>query len=83
MLFQGAKTEFAAKIREVCTDIQKGLVELNHIKEELQKTMDGMEVEEVEEEEGEEEEEGDEEDEEEERGEMKEFESLKLVELED
>ncbi|XP_061770639.1 uncharacterized protein LOC133561290 [Nerophis ophidion] len=44
-LKKGAKTEFAAKIREVCKDLQDGLLELNHIKEELQKTMDGIEVE--------------------------------------
>ncbi|XP_034532599.1 uncharacterized protein si:cabz01007802.1 isoform X3 [Notolabrus celidotus] len=49
-LNKGAKTEFAAKIREVCKDLQDGLLELNRIKEELQKTMDGVEVE-VEEEE--------------------------------
>uniref|UniRef100_UPI0037E9322C uncharacterized protein apold1b isoform X2 n=1 Tax=Semicossyphus pulcher TaxID=241346 RepID=UPI0037E9322C len=44
-LKKGAKTEFAAKIREVCKDLQDGLLELNRIKEELQKTMDGVEVE--------------------------------------
>ncbi|XP_061921822.1 uncharacterized protein LOC133662133 isoform X2 [Entelurus aequoreus] len=44
-LKKGAKTEFAAKIREVCKDLQRGLLELNRIKEELQKTMDGIEVE--------------------------------------
>ncbi|XP_023202287.1 uncharacterized protein LOC102232062 isoform X3 [Xiphophorus maculatus] len=49
-LRKGAKTEFAAKIREVCKHLQHGLLELNRIKEELQKTMDGIEVE-VEEEE--------------------------------
>ncbi|XP_023138269.2 uncharacterized protein apold1b isoform X2 [Amphiprion ocellaris] len=52
-LRKGAKTEFAAKIREVCKDLQDGLLELNSIKEQLQKTMDGIEVE-VEEEEDEE-----------------------------
>ncbi|GAA6222712.1 uncharacterized protein LOC108874167 [Lates japonicus] len=52
-LKKGAKTEFAAKIREVCKDLQDGLLELNRIKEQLQKTMDGIEVE-VEEEEDEE-----------------------------
>ncbi|XP_055085118.1 uncharacterized protein apold1b isoform X4 [Periophthalmus magnuspinnatus] len=52
-LKQGAKTDFAAKIREVCKDLQNGLLELNRIKEDLQKTMDGIEVE-VEEEEDEE-----------------------------
>ncbi|XP_061130845.1 uncharacterized protein apold1b isoform X1 [Syngnathus typhle] len=49
-LRKGAKTEFAAKIREVCKDLQDGLLELNRIKEELQKTMDGIQVEEEEEE---------------------------------
>ncbi|MED6242246.1 hypothetical protein ATANTOWER_002062 [Ataeniobius toweri] len=43
-LKNGAKTEFAAKIREVCKELQDGLLELNRIKEELQKTMDGIEV---------------------------------------
>ncbi|MED6284796.1 hypothetical protein CHARACLAT_022604, partial [Characodon lateralis] len=43
-LKNGAKTEFAAKIREVCKELQNGLLELNRIKEELQKTMDGIEV---------------------------------------
>ncbi|KAM7366449.1 hypothetical protein PAMP_015887 [Pampus punctatissimus] len=53
-LKKGAKTEFAAKIREVCKELQDGLLELNHIKEQLQKTMDGIEVEVEEEEEDEE-----------------------------
>ncbi|XP_071315570.1 uncharacterized protein apold1b [Trachinotus anak] len=53
-LKKGAKTEFAAKIREVCKDLQDGLLELNRIKEQLQKTMDGIEVEVEEEEEDEE-----------------------------
>ncbi|KAM6909463.1 apolipoprotein L4-like [Xenentodon cancila] len=53
-LKKGAKTEFATKIREVCKDLQDGLLELNSIKEQLQKTMDGIEVA-VEEEEEEEE----------------------------
>ncbi|XP_016517218.1 uncharacterized protein LOC103153181 isoform X5 [Poecilia formosa] len=53
-LKKGAKTEFATKIREVCKDLQDGLLELNRIKEELQKTMDGIEVEVEEEEEDEE-----------------------------
>ncbi|XP_062300552.1 uncharacterized protein apold1b isoform X1 [Scomber scombrus] len=44
-LKKGAKTEFAAKIREVCKELQDGLLELNSIKEQLQKTMDGIEVE--------------------------------------
>lgn len=52
-LKKGAKTEFAAKIRDVCTDLQGGLLELNKVKEQLQATMDGIEVE-VEEEEDEE-----------------------------
>uniref|UniRef100_A0A674PCC3 Uncharacterized LOC101076166 n=1 Tax=Takifugu rubripes TaxID=31033 RepID=A0A674PCC3_TAKRU len=55
-LKKGAKTEFALKIREVCKELQDGLLELNRIKEQLQKTMDGIEVE-VEEEEEEEDEE--------------------------
>eukprot|EP00063_Salmo_salar_P087923 XP_014062758.1 PREDICTED: uncharacterized protein LOC106608984 isoform X2 [Salmo salar] len=50
-LNKGAKTEFAGKIREVCKDLQNGLLELNRIKEQLQKTMDGIEVVEEEEEE--------------------------------
>lgn len=53
-LKKGAKTEFAGKIREVCKDLQDGLLELNRIKEQLQLTMDGIEVE-VEEEEQDEE----------------------------
>ncbi|XP_056431715.1 uncharacterized protein LOC130370074 isoform X6 [Gadus chalcogrammus] len=44
-LKKGAKTEFAVKIREVCQELQGGLLELNRIKEQLQKTMDGIEVE--------------------------------------
>lgn len=44
-LRKGAKTDFAAKIREVCKDLQDGLLQLNSIKEQLQKTMDGIEVE--------------------------------------
>lgn len=44
-LKNGAKTDFAVKIREVCKELQNGLLELNRIKEELQKTMDGIEVE--------------------------------------
>ncbi|XP_062372428.1 uncharacterized protein apold1b isoform X2 [Sardina pilchardus] len=62
-LRKGAKTEFAAKLREVCKDLQDGLLELNHIKGELQKTMDGIEVD-VEEEESESEDEEEEDDEE-------------------
>ncbi|XP_048091912.1 uncharacterized protein si:cabz01007802.1 isoform X2 [Alosa alosa] len=60
-LRKGAKTEFATKLREVCKDLQDGLLELNHIKEELQKTMDGIEVDVEEESESEEEEEEDDE----------------------
>ncbi|XP_035005072.1 uncharacterized protein si:cabz01007802.1 isoform X2 [Hippoglossus stenolepis] len=44
-LRKGAKTDFAGKIREVCKDLQDGLLQLNNIKEQLQKTMDGIEVE--------------------------------------
>ncbi|XP_062420731.1 uncharacterized protein LOC119221790 [Pungitius pungitius] len=43
-LKDGAKTEFAAKIREVCQELQDGLLELNRIKEQLQRTIDGIEV---------------------------------------
>ncbi|XP_034412686.1 uncharacterized protein si:cabz01007802.1 [Cyclopterus lumpus] len=53
-LKKGAKTEFAVKIREVCKDLQDGLLELNRIKEQLQRTIDGIEVEVDEEEEDEE-----------------------------
>lgn len=37
-LKKGAKSEFAAKIREVATQLHDGLVELNSIREELQST---------------------------------------------
>ncbi|XP_043989630.1 eukaryotic translation initiation factor 3 subunit A-like [Gambusia affinis] len=47
-LHKGAKTKFAAKIRQVCKDLQEGLLELNKVKTQLQKTMDGVEVEEYE-----------------------------------
>ncbi|KAG7454995.1 hypothetical protein MATL_G00251840 [Megalops atlanticus] len=60
-LRKGAKTQFATKIREVCKDLQDGLLELNRVKTDLQKTMDGIELEEYEEEEEEEEEEDEEE----------------------
>ncbi|XP_052385875.1 uncharacterized protein LOC127933155 isoform X1 [Carassius gibelio] len=50
-LHKGAKTKFAFKIREVCEELQHGLLELNKVKTQLQKTMDGIEVEEYEEEE--------------------------------
>uniref|UniRef100_A0A669AUX8 Apolipoprotein L domain containing 1a n=1 Tax=Oreochromis niloticus TaxID=8128 RepID=A0A669AUX8_ORENI len=39
-LRKGAKTKFATKIREVCKDLQDGLLELNRVKTQLQKTMD-------------------------------------------
>ncbi|KAG5841698.1 hypothetical protein ANANG_G00169480 [Anguilla anguilla] len=58
-LRKGAKTKFAKKLREVCKELQDGLLELNKVKTTLQKTMDGIEVEEVEEEEEEEEDEED------------------------
>ncbi|XP_061587913.1 uncharacterized protein LOC133452544 isoform X2 [Cololabis saira] len=48
-LRKGAKTKFATKIRDVCKDLQAGLLELNKVKTQLQKTMDGIEVEEYEE----------------------------------
>ncbi len=50
-LRKGAKTKFASKLREVCKELQNGLLELNKVKTQLQKTMDGIEVEEYEEEE--------------------------------
>ncbi|KAJ8272566.1 hypothetical protein GJAV_G00090710 [Gymnothorax javanicus] len=50
-LRKGAKTQFATKLREVCKELQDGLLDLNRVKTELQKTMDGVEVEEFEEEE--------------------------------
>lgn len=65
-LRKGAKTEFAAKIREVCKELQDGLQELKRIQLQLQKTMDGIEMEEQEEEEDEDEGDGDDEYEEEE-----------------
>lgn len=48
-LRKGAKTKFANKIRDVCKELQGGLLELNKVKTQLQKTMDGIEVEEYEE----------------------------------
>ncbi|XP_061694775.1 myosin-1 [Syngnathoides biaculeatus] len=48
-LRKGAKTKFASKIRDVCKELQNGLLELNKVKTQLQKTMDGIEVEEYEE----------------------------------
>lgn len=44
-LRKGAKTEFAAKIREVCKELQDGLQELKRIQRQLQKTMDGVDME--------------------------------------
>ncbi|KAJ8379431.1 hypothetical protein SKAU_G00002090 [Synaphobranchus kaupii] len=55
-LRKGAKTKFAKKLREVCKELQDGILELNRVKTALQKTMDGIEVEEIEEEDEEEEE---------------------------
>ncbi|XP_030630486.1 uncharacterized protein apold1a [Chanos chanos] len=49
-LRKGAKTQFASKIRDVCKELQDGLLELNKVKTQLQKTMDGIELEEYEEE---------------------------------
>ncbi|KAM6989327.1 uncharacterized protein LKV04_009013 [Tautogolabrus adspersus] len=48
-LRKGAKTKFAKKIRDVCTELQEGLLSLNKVKTQLQMTMDGIEVEEFEE----------------------------------
>lgn len=48
-LRKGAKTRFANKIRDICKELQEGLLELNKMKTQLQKTMDGIEVEEYEE----------------------------------
>uniref|UniRef100_A0A3Q3DF63 Uncharacterized protein n=1 Tax=Hippocampus comes TaxID=109280 RepID=A0A3Q3DF63_HIPCM len=39
-LRKGAKTKFASKIRDVCKELQDGLLELNKVKTQLQKTMD-------------------------------------------
>ncbi|XP_023865487.2 titin homolog isoform X3 [Salvelinus sp. IW2-2015] len=50
-LRKGAKTKFASEIRQMCKDLQDGLLELNKVKTQLQKTMDGIELEEYEEEE--------------------------------
>ncbi|XP_043100855.1 apolipoprotein L6-like [Puntigrus tetrazona] len=63
-LRKGAKTEFMPKIREVCKELQDGLQELRRIQRQLQKTMDGVEMEE--EEDGGDGEDGEEEDDEEE-----------------
>ncbi|KAL7841880.1 hypothetical protein SRHO_G00255710 [Serrasalmus rhombeus] len=64
-LRKGAKTEFAAKIRDVCKELQDGLLELRKIKEQLEAIMEDAEEEEEEEEE--EEDDGDAEEEEEEK----------------
>uniref|UniRef100_A0A3P9J5N8 Si:rp71-1g18.13 n=1 Tax=Oryzias latipes TaxID=8090 RepID=A0A3P9J5N8_ORYLA len=48
-LRKGARTKFASTIREVCKDLQDGLLELNKVKTQLQKTMDGIELEQYEE----------------------------------
>ncbi|XP_062864234.1 apolipoprotein L4 isoform X2 [Trichomycterus rosablanca] len=45
-LHKGAKTQFAAKIREVCKELQDGLIELKKIKEQLEDIMDNVEEEE-------------------------------------
>ncbi|KAG9260106.1 hypothetical protein AMEX_G27776 [Astyanax mexicanus] len=64
-LRKGAKTEFAAKIREVCKELQDGLQELKKIKEQLEDIMEDIEEEDEEEVEEEVEEEEEEEEEEE------------------
>ncbi|XP_058240208.1 apolipoprotein L3-like [Hemibagrus wyckioides] len=66
-LHKGAKTKFAAKIRDVCKELLDGLVELKKIKKQLQAIMNDAEEEE-EEEEGEDDDK-EEEEEEENRGE--------------
>lgn len=66
-LHKGAKTKFAAKIRDVCKELLDGLCELKRIKEQLQTI-----VNDAEDEEEEEEEDGIEEDKEEEEEEVKE-----------
>ncbi|XP_078791396.1 uncharacterized protein LOC101166986 isoform X20 [Oryzias latipes] len=48
-LRKGARTKFASTITEVCKDLQDGLLELNKVKTQLQKTMDGIELEQYEE----------------------------------
>ncbi|XP_066516275.1 apolipoprotein L6 isoform X2 [Hoplias malabaricus] len=50
-LRKGAKTEFAAKIREVCKELQDGFLELKKITQQLEAIMDNFEEEEEEEEE--------------------------------
>lgn len=63
-LHKGAKTKFAAKIRDVCKELLDGLVELKKIKNQLQTIMTDAEQEEEEEGEGEDEEEDEEKEEE-------------------
>lgn len=82
-LRKGARTEFAAKLREVCKELQDGLLELNHIKEELQKTMDGIEVEVEEEDEDDDDDEEDEDEEEDDEGELLKSDPKKLASLEE
>lgn len=66
-LHKGAKTKFAAKIRDVCKELLDGLIELKKIKKQLQTIMDNAEEEEEEEEDEDDEEEEDEELEEDEK----------------
>lgn len=54
-LHKGAKTKFAAKIRDVCKELLDGLIELKRIKEQLQTIVNDAEDEEEEEEDGKEE----------------------------
>lgn len=56
-LHKGAKTKFAAKIRDVCKELLDGLVELKKIKKQLQAIMNDAEEEEGEDDDEEEEEE--------------------------
>lgn len=49
-LHKGAKTKFAAKIRDVCKDLLDGLTELKRIREQLQTIMNDAEEEEEDEE---------------------------------
>ncbi|KAL7855394.1 hypothetical protein AOLI_G00189980 [Acnodon oligacanthus] len=67
-LRKGAKTEFAAKIRDVCKELQDGLLELRKIKEQLEAIMEDAEEEEEEEEEDDDGDAEEEEEEEEEEG---------------
>ncbi|XP_053475133.1 apolipoprotein L3 isoform X2 [Ictalurus furcatus] len=63
-LHKGAKTKFAAKIRDVCKELLDGLIELKRIKKQLQTIMNDAEEEE---EEGEDDDEEEEEEKEEEK----------------